>query len=114
MKKLCFIAGKRESLFKNLVANLLNGLIDDLRLQESQANDFEELLAEISDADPTLILLDEASPFSGNSVLGRILAYRPDLPVIVLSEDSNLMHIVRKETKVIDSSSDLADAVNLF
>jgi len=114
MKKRCFIAGKRDSLFKNLVANLLNGLIDDLDLRESQANDFEELLAEISDADPSLILLDESSPFSGDSLLGRILAFKPELPVIVISENSNLMHIVRKETKVIDSSSDLVDVVNLM
>jgi len=114
MKKRCFIAGRKDALFKTLVAGLLDGKIDDMDIQESQANDFDGLLAEISEADPTLILLDDSFPFSKDSFLVRILLHRPDLPVVVISEDSNLMHIVRKETKVIDSSNDLINVVNLI
>ena len=114
MKKSCFIAGRRTSLFKDLMANLLNGLIDDLDIQENQADDFEGLLTEISNADPTLVLLDETSPFSGDSFLVQLLIHKPGLPVIVVSEDSNLMHVVQKETRVIGSSNDLVDAVNLM
>jgi len=114
MKKRCFIAGRKDTLFKNLVASLLNGRIDDMDVQESQADDFDGLLVEISEADPTLIMLDDSYPFSKDSFLVQILLHRPDLPVIVISEDSNLMHIVRKETKIIDSSKDLFNVVNIL
>ena len=114
MKKRCFLAGRNDSLFKNLVATLLNDLIKDLDLHESQAEDMEGLLNEISETEPTLVLLDDSSPFSGESPLIRILMHRPGLPIIVISENSNVMHIVRKETQIINSSSDLVKAVNLI
>jgi len=114
MKKLCFIAGEKDTLFKTLIANLLNGRIDDMDVQESQADDFDGLLAEITEADPTLILLDDSFPFSKDSFLIRILLHKPELPVVVISEDSNLMHLVRKETKTINSSNDLVNVVNLI
>ena len=114
MKKRCFLAGRKDSLFKNLVAILLNGLMDDLDLQESGAEDLEGLLNEISEAEPTFILLDDSSSFSEESLLVRILMHKPDLPVIVISENSNLMHIVRRETRTINSSNDLVNAVNLI
>jgi len=114
MKKRCFLAGKNDSLFKSLVASLLNDLINDVELQESHADDLEGLLNEISETDPTLILLADASPFSGESPLFRILMHKPNLPVIVISEDSNMMHIVHRETKIIKSSNDLVNAVNII
>jgi DNA-binding NtrC family response regulator len=114
MKKRCFLAGRKDSLFKNLMANLLSDLIDDLDLQESHADDMEGLLNEISETEPAFILLDDSSPFSGESPLVRILIHRPNLPVIVISEDSNLMHIVHRETRIINSSNDLVKAVNLI
>jgi DNA-binding NtrC family response regulator len=113
MKKRCFLAGRKDSLFKNLVATLLNDLIKDLDLHESQSEDLEGLLNEISKTDPTLILLDESSSFSDEFPLVSILMHKPGLPVIVISENSNFMHIVRRETQVINSSSDLVKAVNL-
>ena len=114
MKKRCFLAGRNDTLFKTFVANLLNGLIDELDMQESSADDLEGLLAEISDVELALILLDDSSPFSGDSLLVQILIHKPDLPVIVLSENSNLMHVVRRETTIIHSSKELVNAINLI
>lgn len=114
MKKRCFLAGRSDSLFKNLIANLLNDLIKDLDFHESQADDLEGLLNEISETEPTLILLDNSSPFSGDFPLIRILMHKPGLPVIVISENSNFMHVIRRETQIINSSSDLVKAINLI
>ena len=114
MKKRCFLAGRSDSLFKNLIATLLNDLIDDIDLHESHSEDLEGLLNEISETEPTLILLDDSSPFSGESPLVRILIHKPNLPVIVISENSNFMHIVRRETKIVSSSSDLVKALSLI
>ena len=103
--------GRKESLFIQLVASMLIDLIDDLELYESNTVDFSNLLEEVARAEPDIILLEESPPFSENSLLIRLLANIPDLPVIVISEDSNLMHIVRRETRLLSSSHDLVKTI---
>jgi chemotaxis response regulator CheB len=112
LEKRCFLAGWKDSLFKDLVVNLLNGSNNHLTLIESHAVDFEGLLYEISKAKPDVILLEESSPFSGDSFLVLLLVRNPNLPVIVISELSNEMHIMRRETLFLNSSSDLIRTIN--
>jgi len=114
LEKLCFLAGRKDSLFKQLVASLLNDLADNLKLYVSKAVDIEVLINEVAEVEPDMILLEDPSPFSKDSLLIRLLIERPNLPVIVISGDSNVMHIVRKETMLLNSSSDLIKTINLI
>ena len=114
MEKHCFLASARNSLFKQLVASLLIDLTDDLKLHESKAIEVRALLDEIAEVKPDMVLLDETSPFVENSLLVLLLITNPGLPVIVINEDSNLMHIVRRETQILSSSNDLIEAINLI
>ncbi|NWG34674.1 MAG: hypothetical protein HXY42_09545 [Chloroflexi bacterium] len=100
-------------MFKQLVASLLVDMMDNLDVQENQTTDFEGLLDEIQAVDPHLILLEEAFPFSENSILSRLLMNLPDLPLIVISEDSNLMHVVRCNTRLLSSSRDLIETITV-
>jgi hypothetical protein len=111
VNKRCFLAGRKDSLFKQLVASLLVDMLDDFDLHENQAVDFEGLLDEIQRVDPHLILLEEMFPFSENSLLSRLLVNVPGLPLIVISEDSNLMHVVRCNTRLLSSSQDLIETI---
>ncbi len=88
-------------------------MMDNLDVQENQTTDFESLLDEIQTVKPHLILLEEASPFSENSILSRLLVKAPDLPLIVISEDSNEMHVVRWNTRLLSSSRDLIETLNV-
>lgn len=112
MEKCCFLVGQKDSLFKQLVASLLSDLAINLKLDESQSTGFEDLLNEISEAEPNLILLEEASPFSGDSYLIQLLINVPNIPVIVISEASNEMHILRRESVILSSSSDLIKTID--
>lgn len=112
MEKCCFLVGQKDSLFKQLVASLLSDLAINLKLAESQSTGFEDLLNEISVAEPNLILLEEASPFSGDSYLIQLLINVPNIPVIVISEASNEMHILRRESVILSSSSDLIKTID--
>ena len=112
MEKCCFLVGQKDSLFKQLVASLLSDLAINLKLAESRSTGFEDLLNEISVAEPNLILLEEASPFSGDSYLIQILINVPNIPVIVISEASNEMHILRRESVILSSSSDLIKTID--
>ena len=114
MKKRCFLVGQKDSLFKEVVATLLMDSTNNLFLYESQAVDFEGMLAEVLKVEPDVILLDESSPFTVDSFLMQLLITNPGLPVIVISEDDNLMHVVHRETIEINSSMDLINTINLI
>ena len=113
MDKRCFLAIRNNSLLKHAVSSLL-GDMTNLNLFESKADNVDDLLKEISKIDPDMILLEELSPFSEESVLVRLLVIKPGLPVIVISEEANLMHIVRRETVQLSSSIQLIEAINLM
>lgn len=88
-------------------------MMDNLDVQENQTTDFESLLDEIQTVKPHLILLEEAFPFSENSILSRLLVKVPDLPLVVISEDSNEMHVVRWNTRLLSSSRDLIETLKV-
>ena len=113
MEKHCLLTGRHNSLFRQLVAGLLKDLTNELTLHESRASDFMDFLNEVSDLQPDMILLDDSSPFSEDSLLTRLLINEPALPVIVISENSNVMHIVRRESVMLNSSNDLIKAIDL-
>jgi len=112
LKKICYLVGQKDSLFKQLVAGLLRDLANNLKLYESQSDDFDDLLNEVSMIKPDMILLDAVSPFSRDSLLIPLLISQPNVPVIVISQDSNEMHIVRRESMLLTSSSDLIKIIN--
>ena len=93
--------------------NLLNDTNHSLIVYESQAVDFEEMLNEVTRNEPDVILLDESFPLSTTSTLICLLTAKPALPVIVIGEDDNLMHIIHHETVRIHSPMDLINAINL-
>lgn len=88
-------------------------MMDNLDLYENKAVEFDALLEEIKFASPHLLLLEEASPFSENSLMTRFLASLPALPVVVISEDSNLIYVVRCNVRLLSSSRDLIEAIHL-
>ena len=47
VNKRCFLVGRKDSLFKQLVASLLVDMMDDLDLYENKAVEFDALLEEI-------------------------------------------------------------------
>lgn len=114
MEKRCFLAGRKESLFKQLVASLLRDATDDLELYENKSVEFGEMLSEIKESKPDMIILEESEPFTENSLLTRILIQIPEVPLIVISEDSNLIHIVRCQARLLSSSNDLIETINLM
>lgn len=112
MEKRCFFVAPKDTLFKQLVASLLLDLADDIALYESQAVDFDNLLEEVLMVSPDVVLLDEASPFSTEDFLVRLLIIRPGVPVIFINHESNSLHIVRRETQLLSSSHDLINMLH--
>jgi len=114
VEKLCLFAGRQDSLFKQLVAGLLNDLAKDFKMLESRALDFNDFLNEVARERPDVILLEDHSPYANNAHFMQLLISKPNLPVIVIGEDSNVLHIVRRESLPVSSSDDLIKAINLL
>lgn len=87
---------------------------DELELYENKSVEFGEMLSEIKESKPDMIILEESEPFTENSLLTRILIRFPEVPLIVISEDSNLIHIVRCQARLLSSSNDLIETINLM
>lgn len=111
MEKRCFFLGRKDSLFRQLVASLLIDLTVNLDLYESDAASTDQLLEEVAKFQPHIILLEESPPFSEDPFLVRLLIAQPGVPVIVIGEESNYMYILRLETNLLSSSDELIKAI---
>jgi chemotaxis response regulator CheB len=112
MNKLCFLAIQKNSLFKQAISSLVGKATNGIELYESVANNVEDLIKEISDMAPNVLLLEQSSPLLNESVLAGLLMISPCVSVIVVSEETSFMHVVHRETIQLSSSIDLIEAIN--
>jgi hypothetical protein len=112
MNKLCFLAIQKNSLFKQAVSSLIGKATNGIELYESEADNVEGLIKEISDMAPHVLVLEESSLLLNESVLAGLLMISPCVSVIVVSEETSFMHVVHRETIQLSSSIDLIEAIN--
>jgi len=109
---LLFVCNK-DALFRQIVSNLLVNVDDHVEIFESTARNLNDLLQDVSDINPDIILLEETSPLSVDSPLVHVLFAKPGRPVIVISQEHNWMHMVRWETIQLHSANDLINTIAL-
>jgi DNA-binding response OmpR family regulator len=104
---------KNNPVLKQALSNLLieaNGF----ELFIGKATNLSELLDEFSKINPQIVLLDDSFPYDGNPLLIQISIIQPNIPIIVVSGEKNLLDIVRRETIKISSPGDLINTINLI
>ena len=77
----------------------------------SEASNLEDFVGEIENNKAVVVMLEKSSPFAENEAVAKLLMLFSKLFVIIISEDSNLVNIFRREDKLLVSSADLIDAV---
>jgi chemotaxis response regulator CheB len=83
----------------------------ELKIIKSGANDVNGLIAETSKIKPDVVILGESTPLARMDVLGNLLMSYPEMRVVVVSEESNWLHIFDKKDKLMARNSDLLDAL---
>lgn len=78
---------------------------------DSTANDIDGLLNEILKYQPDTILLDESSPLSTIPCLVHLLKELPGRPIVVVSQEENLLHVIRWRTVQVEQANDLIEFV---
>jgi DNA-binding NarL/FixJ family response regulator len=93
------------------LTDLLQSSNCELRIITSGANDVHGLIAETSKVKPDIVILGESTPLARMDVLGNLLMSYPKMRVVVVSEESNWLHIFDKKDKLMTRNADLLDAL---
>jgi len=98
-------------LLKMALSNIIHDSKLGLEIIESKAQRYVELIEEIGTCNADVILLDAANSFAAEDVLGKLLIVCPKLFLILVDQDSNWLHLYRREDVLISSSGDLMEIV---
>lgn len=101
-------------MFRQVIANLLMNVADNVEMFESTALDGSDLLNEVTHLDPDIILLEESSPLSTNSPLVPMLIAKPGRCLIVISQEHNWIDVVHCENFHLSSASDLVNTIKFM
>ena len=112
MASTCVLVTQQPELLDRALANMLRGSTSKHQLITSVANTLDELMNEISNLMPNVIVLGESTPLAARDTLAPLLMAYPELRVIVVSEDTNWLHIFHKKDLLLTRQSDLLDIIN--
>lgn len=107
----CVLAMQQHSLMNQALITALLSSIPEHKVVTSTANGLETLITEISELKPDVVLLGEATPLAAKDTLAHLLMCFPELRVIVVSEDTNWLHVFHKKDMLLTRQSDLFDIV---
>jgi hypothetical protein len=107
----CVLAITKDSVLGRAMTHLITNSEVDLHVVESEAETLVELINEIVYYEADVILLEKSSPFAGKEALTKMLSLYAKLLVIVISDDSNWLHIYRREDILLTSSTDLISVI---
>lgn len=107
----CVLVMKQDSLLKRALASALLGSNCELKIINSGADDLGSLIAETSKVKPDIVILGESTPLARMDALGNLLMSYPKMRVVVVSEESNWLHIFDKKDMLMTRHADLLDAL---
>lgn len=107
----CVLAMQQHSLMNQALITALLSSIPEHKVVTSTANGLETLITEISELKPDVVLLGEATPLAAKDTLAHLLMCFPELRVIVVSEDTNWLHVFHKKDLLLTHQNDLLDIV---
>lgn len=111
MNTICVLVTKQDSMLNRAITDLLHNSDCELKIIKSEAIDVSGLIAETSKIKPDVVILGESTPLARMDVLGNLLMSYPEMRVVVVSEESNWLHIFDKRDKLMTRNTDLLDAL---
>lgn len=104
---------QENSLLSHALKSILRGSeTHQLKMVTSEAKDFTNLVLDISELDPDYVLLEESALATSKNQLIDLLKIYPGLRVIVISEESNLLHIYQNRDMLLTRPEDLLMALS--
>lgn len=108
MKKIRVLILQENSLLAYALTSILRDSGDgQIRMVTSAAKDLQALVMDISELEPDYLLLEESTPLASKNSLIDLLTIYPGLPLIVISESNNWLHVYHKKNMLLTCSEDL-------
>ena len=107
----CVLVITIDSLLSLALTNLINASDKGLIVFESTAKEFNELIKEINTYQADVILVEKSNSLAGEEMLTKLLMLYPKLLVIVVTDESNWLHIYRREDLLMTSPADLLNVI---
>ena len=106
----CILVHKSDVLLKRAVLSLMN-LEKELEIVVSEAVDINELATDVSKINPNVVLFSESQPMAAKEALMQLLVSHPKIRVVIVSVNSNWLHIYDKEDKLLTRLEDLLTVI---
>lgn len=107
----CLLAIPSNSLLDRALASILQGAKAELKLFTSAAQDLAGLVTEIADLKPDIVIISESMPVAAKDKLTSLLMSFTELRVVVVSEDTNWLHVFHKRDMLMTRQADLLDVL---
>jgi chemotaxis response regulator CheB len=104
---------KQDSLLNRALASALLNSNCEIKIIASSASDVRGLIAETSKLKPDVVIIGESMPLARKDALGSLLMSYPEMRVVVVSEDTNWLHVFHKTDKLMTRQADLLDVLCL-
>ena len=106
----CYLVIEEDSPF-NFAFEMLFGPNSGITAVKSTASNFQELLDEVCDVNPQVVILEDTAVETKKGSLTNMLVTNPEAKIIIVLRDSNYIHVFRKDEVLIQSSSDFLNEV---
>ncbi len=83
----------------------------EINLVSSSAGNLGELVTEVTDLKVDLVILSESNPLAAKEALISLLMSCTELRVVVVSEDTNWLHVFHKKDMLLTRQSDFKESI---
>ena len=101
---------KSDVMLKRAVLSLMN-LEKELEIVISEAVDINKLATDISKINPNVVLLSESQHLAAKEVVTQLMVSHPKIRIVIVSVNSNWLHIYEKEDKLLTKLEDLLTVI---
>jgi hypothetical protein len=107
----CLLAIPNNSLLDRALGSIILNGDPEIKVITSAARTLAELIVEISDLTVDIVILGESTPLAAKDSLVSLLMSFTELRVVVVSEDTNWLHIFHKKDSLMTRQADLMDVL---
>jgi hypothetical protein len=83
----------------------------ELEIVISEAVDINQLATDVSKINPNVVLLSESQPLAVKETVAQLLVNHPKIRIVIVSVNSNWLHIYDKEDKLLTKLEDLLTVI---
>lgn len=107
----CLLAIPDNTLLDRALDSIISSGETEVKLVTSAARNLAELIIEISDLKADIVVMAESLPMAAKEALIGLLMSFTELRIMVVSEDTNWLHVFHKKDILMTRQTDLKNSL---